>query len=219
MDDRDRWNDRYREQANRVAAETDGRDGDQPDDRLAPPRALSTLGRHLPDTGTAVDLAGGTGDAALTYARSGLRAVLVDVSDVALDVARSRSDALDTNLVAVQLDLTDLNLAAAIDAVVAAGATEPVTAVSCYHYLNRPLLASVADQLPVGAVFLAAIATVTNLERNERPSGRFLLERGELHELVVGSPTGSVSPLEVLHWSEDWNDGGHHEAVLAVRRS
>lgn len=225
MDDRDRWNERYRAKADLLAtdvaaadtsvAELGGRAGSA--DRFAAPVALSVLGHHLPDRGLAVDLAGGTGAAAVAYARAGLEPVLVDVSDVALDIARSHCDRQNIELLTVRQDLTGRTLGDALDAVAVGGSEAPLSVVSCFHYLNRPLLASVADHLPEGVVFMAAIATVTNLERNERPSGRFLLDRGELRDLVVGA--GDDGPLDVLHWSEDWNAVGHHEAVLAARRS
>ena len=52
-------------------------------------------------------------------------------------------------------------------------------------------------------------ATVTNLERNGRPSRRFLVERGELADLV--------SPLQLVRFDEAWF-GGRHEARVLARK-
>ena len=53
------------------------------------------------------------------------------------------------------------------------------------------------------------IATLRNLERNARPSRRFLLEEGEL--------PGLLAPLEILACEEDWFDGRALARAVARR--
>ena len=184
--DRERWNERY--QGVEAAAD------------LHPPETLIALADHLPSYGTAADLAGGAGDAALWLADRGLVTTVVDVSDYALAIASERAALRGVELETVRADLTESPIPGADWAVL-----------TCFHYLNRPLLGSLHQHLRVGGVALVAIATRTNLERNERPPERFLLRLGELPALVDQS-------MEVLHASEQWRDNGIHEAWLAARR-
>jgi SAM-dependent methyltransferase len=210
-EDLSRWNDRYRLLAD--DADDAGRPVDSP-----PPSALLRLDHLLPRTGTAVDLAGGIGSAALYLAARGMDAVLVDISDVALALARRRAADLGLHISALQNDLAGSDLAAVMAGV---GDDHPgagVALISCFHYLERSLLASVAAGLPAGAMFVAAIATVTNLERNPRPPERFLLQPGELRALVLGDGPDREG-LELVHYSEGWHSSDHHEAELVVRKA
>jgi hypothetical protein len=209
-DDAARWNTRYRA----AAEETGGALS------LTPPAALCRNAQHLPTTGLAVDLAGGNGGGALWLAERGLDTVLVDVSEVALAQAAEAAANRSLALVTACVDLADRPLTDVVDEVTAAGVVasgQTIDLITCFHYLDRTLLASVVDGLPSGAIFMAAIATVTNQERNARPSARFLLQPGELAALVVGSDDASTQ-LDVLHRHEGWNDTDHHEAELVVRR-
>ncbi len=187
----------------------------------------------LPNQGLAVDLAGGSGAGAIFLASLGLSPVLVEVSEVALELAATNmaaagrtatrgttaSGTATRRLQTVQLDLSSCTLAEALSVVATDVGPDgpPVAVVSCFHYLQRGLLQSVATDLPAGAIFACSIATVNNLERNERPSRRFLLEPGELKRLVVGRSDGETD-LEVLHDHEGWNERAQHEAELLVRK-
>ncbi len=208
-DDRTRWNARY--------AASGGQDGsDRVGDAepvVVPPAALVRLIGLLPTGGTAVDLAGGDGGAALFLAGLGFRPVVVDVSDVALARAEQRAASADRRLHTLRLDLAKADLGSVLSDPMIAGRQEPVRLVTCFHYLQRDLLGSVAAHLPPGATFAAAIATTTNLERNARPSARFLLEAGELATLVMGD-----GGLDLIHHDEGWHGSDHHEAELVVHR-
>ena len=206
----DRWNARYRDLA---ASEPDH--GEAGDHRIGPPGALLRFEDLLPGAGVAVDLAGGPGGCALHLAARGLTAVVLDISDVALAIAERRAAAAGGPLVTIQADLEDHSLGSALAKVRGRLPEAEITLVSCFHYLNRRLLATVAKDLPPGAVFAASIATIANLQRNARPPRRFLLEPGELFRLVVG---GQAEGLEVLRSDEGWHDGHHHEADLVVRK-
>lgn len=224
VDDRERWNSRYRDQAARLAADGSSGGDEKHDGRFAPPSALLRLATHLPLQGAAIDLAGGTGGAALHYATEGLQAVLIDVSDEALAQAADQAARAGLDLRTVRMDLEGRTLGDLLNEIAGQHPDlAPVSVVSCFHYLQRTLLGSVLADLPSGAVFLAAIATRTNLERNDRPSARFLLEPGELERLVLAGESGDrtavdgTRSLRIRHNSEGWNDGDHHEAELVVQ--
>lgn len=196
--DRDRWNDRYRE-----------REAEDPSAEVGPPAPLPRLATMLPPGGTAVDLAGGDGGGAIFLAEHGFDTTLVDVAEVALERAARRAEHLNLALRTERMDLAGLRLGQVLDRL----GPPPPDVVTCFHHLQRPLLASVAQDLPPGSLFLAAIATRTNLERHDRPPARFLLKPGELFELVAGDG----SALQVLHRREGWADD-RHRAEIAVRR-
>lgn len=161
---------------------------------------LDAVAEFLPTSGDALDLAGGSGRNAIWLAHRGLDVTVLDVSDVGLAVARERATEVG---VAVETMVHDL------DDGLPEGSWDLI---SVFHYLNRPLFAAITDALRPGGVLVGAIATVRNLERNERPPLPYLLEEGELPQLV---PT-----LELLHHEETWNDEERHEArFVAERRS
>ncbi|MGI9606227.1 MAG: class I SAM-dependent methyltransferase [Acidimicrobiales bacterium] len=184
--DREHWNDRYRH-------------ADPPTD-VRPPEVLAAYEHLIPHEGRALDVAGGTGDAALTMAARGLDTTLVDVSDVALDIVKDRAQRLGMTVSTERCDLTANCLP-----------TGPWDAISCVHYLDRELLPQLGDELTHDGVLLVGIATKTNLERHARPSERFLLEADELPSLVP--------QLDVIDHVEQWTPSGVHEAWLAARRS
>lgn len=202
--DRDRWDARYRA---RDRAEPAGGPGPSPH----PPSALFRLAALLPDRGRAIDLAGGDGGGGLFLARRGLDAVVVDGSTAALDRARAFAAADGIPLTTMAMDLDGVALSMVLSAV---GPPAP-SIVTCCNFLDRRLLASVADGLPSGARFLAAIATTTNLERHPRPSRRFLLEPGQLASLVLGS---SSERLRVLHRREGWAEDRHLAELVVEAR-
>ncbi len=176
-----------------------------------PSRALQRLSSMVPASGQAIDLAGGDGGDVLALAARGLDAVLVDGSAVALDRASAFADRRELPLTTVRLDLAGRRLGEVLDAV---GRPRPAV-VTCVSFLDRDLLASVAADLPGGSRFLASIATTTNLERNPRPSARFLLRRGELFDLVAGPGSDR---LRVLHRRQGWSDDRHHAELVVEAR-
>ena len=159
---------------------------------------LDAVADFLPTAGDALDLAGGSGRNAIWLAHRGLDVAVLDVSDVGLGVARERATEVG---VAVETMVHDL------DDGLPAGTWDLI---SMFHYLNRPLFAAITDALRPGGVLVGVIATVRNLERNERPPLPYLLREGELPQLL--------SALELLHYEEAWNDEDRHEARFVARR-
>lgn len=182
LSDRERWNERYR------AGTESG---------VAP--LLARELHRLPRSGRALDIAGGTGQVAEILAARGLDTTLVDVSDVALDRAAERAEHAGRPIETRRIDLDVDGLPAG-----------PWDVVTCFNYLNRPLLGEIADQLSAGGILVVTIATRTNLERNDHPSPRFLLDDGELPTLI--------GPLDVELYREGWGMDGRHCAELIARR-
>lgn len=186
--DRERWNARWRERAAEL------------EDASAFLREhAALLGVH----GKALDLAGGAGRNAIWLARRGFDVTLVDVSDVALDKAEQRAQRLG---VASRLRLLRLDLEAPLS-------IAPVfDLLLVVHYLDRERRDSFVELLGSDGLVVCANPTVTNLERHERPSRRFLVERGELE--AWAKDLG----LDVLVSREAWTDDGMHEAIVIARK-
>lgn len=182
--DRERWNARYSARADEPAA--------------AGP-CLTAVERWLPRTGRALDVAGGAGRHALWLARRGLQVTLVDVADVGLRQAAARARREGLVLETLRLDLESDPFPPG-----------PWAVIVCCYYLQRSLFSAFAAGLAPGGMLVFAQPTRTNLERNPRPSARFLLEDGELPRLVAG--------LQVIRYEERWFPEGQHEARLLARR-
>ncbi|GGI04481.1 class I SAM-dependent methyltransferase [Egicoccus halophilus] len=168
----------------------------------APAAFVVDRASHLPTSGRALDLAGGTGRHAVWLARRGLDTILVDVSDEACRRARHAAAAAG---VALEVHRADLSVDGPPDG--------PWDVVLSSDFLDRAVWAEAAGRLAPGGVLLVCQPTVTNLERHDRPSRRWLLEDGELGRLAASWPD-----LEVLEISEGWRSRGRHEAWLVARR-
>ena len=131
--------------------------------------------------------------------RLGLDVTVADVSDVGLIQATQRCLAEDLKISTIEIDLETESIPA--------GRWDVITVA---NYLQRDLFESLVDHLAEDGVIGVVIATETNLERNERPSRGFLLDRRELPALIPG--------VETLHVSESWRDNGRHEAHFVGRR-
>lgn len=181
--DRERWDDRYRASP-------------EPGD---PHPFLVALDDVLASAGRAMDVAGGTGGTALWLAARGLDVTLVDVSEVAVGVASAASRGRGVGLTTMACDLEVDELPPG-----------PFELITCTNYLQRDLFGPLAERLAPGGLLCVLVATVTNLERNEHPRREFLVERGELAELVA--------PLEIVSAVEDWFSDRHEARVVARRR-
>ncbi|MEM7341208.1 MAG: methyltransferase domain-containing protein [Actinomycetota bacterium] len=182
VDDRERWNTRYRA----------GEDGSTP---LLLGRSLHLFGRG----GRALDVAGGTGQAAAILAARGFEVTVADVSDVALERAAERAERAGVTITTVQADLTSAPLPAG-----------PWDLITSFNYLDRALFPAMIEALAPRGALAVTIATASNLERNDRPAARFLLDDGELPSLL--------GDLTLKHYVEGWDLNGRHTAeAIAVR--
>lgn len=169
-DDQERWDRKYSAGSHATGSE---------------PEWLDEIGVELPTQGAALDLASGTGRVARWLARRGLDVTATDVSPVGLALAQSQAAEAGLQLEILPLDLTREALPAG-----------PWNLISCFHYLQRDLFPALRATLAPGAFLVVEIATVRNLERHAKPSSRFLLEPGEIIDLV--------GDLKVDYYREDW---------------
>lgn len=194
-DARSRWNARHAARA-----------GD-PDAAVAAPARVLTRRTHLlPERGTALDVAGGTGRHAVWLATRGLDATLVDVSDTACDEARHRAAAAGVALEVRRVDLATAPFPAG-----------PWDLVLVHHWLDRDVWRELPGHLAPGGVALLCQPTARNLERHARPSRRWLLEDGEAARYAA-AVVADHDGVEVVELVEGWTDEGRHEALVALRR-
>lgn len=182
--DRERWDERWR-----------GR----PPDASHESSLIDLVTPWLPSSGRSLDLAGGGSGDAVHFAACGLDATVADLSDVGLDLSRELAADSGVSITTVQADLEQ-----------EPPPPGPWDLITVAYYLNRPLLAGLPELLAPQGVLAVVIATRHNLERNPRPPAQYLLEPGEIIELVTG--------LTVLHHSEAWRENGRHESWLVSRR-
>lgn len=179
--DRERWDRVFREGGHAEAG---------------PPAWLAELDSELPRAGRALDVASGAGRLALFWAARGLETLAIDVSEVGLGRAREAAARAGLALETCTLDLERDPLP-----------DGPFAALSCFHYLQRDLFPKLCERLAPGGVLACEIATVTNLERNAKPSRRFLLEPNELLRLCA--------PLEIVFFREGWHGARCDARILA----
>lgn len=151
----------------------------------------------MPVAGSAVDLAGGSGRHALWLADSGWDTTLVDISPTATTIALAAAARLGVSLSTEVKDLDNADPAGG-----------PWDLVVIHHYLNRGLLGRVHRLLRPGGKLVACHPTLHNLDRNSRPTARFLLEPGEMSTLLDG--------LEIVTYFEGWTNQGRHEAQVVA---
>lgn len=140
----------------------------------------------LPAGGSALDIAAGAGRVSRWLALRGYAVTAVDISPVGLALAREAVESDGLILTTAEVDLETEPLPPG-----------PFDLVTCFHYWQPGLFPGIADRLAGGGILVAEIFTVPNLERNERPSRRFLAEPGELKQ--------ACHPLEVLYYWEGWS--------------
>ena len=181
--DRERWDRRWEEGGHAAAA---------------PPGWLEELGDQLPAAGHALDVAAGSGRAALWLARRGLETLAVDISPVGLErlSASAARDGLE-----VETRVLDLERDALPEG--------PFEVIACFQYLQRDLFSALGTSLCPGGLLVCELATRRNLERHAHPSARFLVEENELR--------GLVAPLEVVSYWEGWAEGRALARVAARR--
>jgi SAM-dependent methyltransferase len=185
QEDREHWDRVFRE----------GGHGDP-----APPAWLAELDAELPRSGRALDVAAGAGRLALFWAARGLDALAVDIS---VEGLRAAKDAASRAGLPLATRTLDLDWQALPDG--------PYAAISCFHFLQRDLFPRFAALLAPGGVLACEIATVRNLERNAKPSRRYLLEPNELLRLCA--------PLEIVSYREGWHGDRCDARVLARKPS
>jgi SAM-dependent methyltransferase len=166
---------------------------------------VSWLVQHadlLPREGRALDVASGGGRHALWLAERGLATLAVD-RDV--DAVRALNDVARARDLPVRAEVRDLE-----------GGDNPFRGstfdvIVVVHYLHRPLFPALIAALAPGGLLVYETFTRAQAARGKPTNPDFLLEAGELVELV--------RPLEVLVSREGDYDGRMVASVIARRRS
>lgn len=167
---------------------------------ITPPTELFEIAqRYLPKAGQALDIAGGTGRNSRPLLERGLQVTLTDISPIALELAKQSAWAAGHDLTTMEIDFE-------LDPF-PAGPWDVIVQVC---FLDRALFPKFASTLAPGGLLLIAQPSAQNLERHPRPPRPFLLESREVLTLTAG--------LEILHYTEDWQSCGRHEAQLIARR-
>ena len=149
---------------------------------------------HLPQKGTMLDVAGGTGRHALWFARRGFEVTLVDISPTALKVARDYARARGFEISTLALDLDHDPLPPG-----------PFELIVCAFYLpSERQWRAMARRLGSGGCLLVVLPTVTNLVRHARPSRRYLIDTGASPALF-----GRLG-LSVIRSQIGWERRGRH---------
>jgi 2-polyprenyl-3-methyl-5-hydroxy-6-metoxy-1,4-benzoquinol methylase len=182
--DREKWNAKY------AAGET-------PDQ---PSAVLLSLAKWLPSTGRALDIAAGAGRHAVWLAAQGLEVTAADIAGVGLQLAQSRAHERGLSVRVLETDLEQVDFPPG-----------PWDAIVSVCYLWRPLFAAYPRHIAPGGRLFVVQPTTLNLQRHARPPRPYLLEPGELRELLAG--------WRLLHNAEDWSADGRHDAVAVAERA
>lgn len=177
----------------------DAKYADQQEIATTPSRSLTALAEYLPASGRALDVAGGAGRHAIWLAKRGLDVTVTDISAVGLALARQRAADAGVNVETHRVDLERESLPPG-----------PWDLIVCTYFIHRPLFAVFPQLLRPNGVLAVVHPTRTNLERHAKPPARFLLQDGELPQLVEG--------LKITHYQEGWLQEGRHEAVIVATR-
>ena len=184
-DARERWDARYRAGEHTTPS---------------PSTTFTDLEQFLPAPGRGLDVAGGAGRHAIWLAQRGWQMTVSDISPVALELAQSRASESGVTLRTMERDLEHLGIPPG-----------PWDLIVCFHYLWRPLLQEVAAALSERGRIVVIQPTRKNLERHPRPGPAFLLDEGELRQILA--------PMTTVHYEETWTSEGRHEAIgVAARR-
>jgi SAM-dependent methyltransferase len=188
VEDRTRWDCRYREEPHLGA--------------LAPAPLLVAHADLLPERGRALDLACGAGRNAMFLAARGLETTGIDVSPAGLSLAKKAAEqrGLSVELEEADLDAHDFSL-------------EPASwdAIVVVHYLNRSLFSHLEEALRAGGVLFYETFTRDQLAFPEAHPRReeFLLAPNELLH--------AFPRLHVLHYEEKtWRLAGGERATMAT---
>jgi len=178
VNDRARWNQKYRESPDSWRT---------PDPFLA--RAFSEYILPLfPHGGSALDLAGGAGRHAIWLAQQGWEVTLVDVSETGVEQARRNAGPLASRIHFIVDDLTHFQasqtqFAAAFEVVMA------------FFYLDREIFPEIVKAMRPRGLLVYKTHTLARAKLETEPKNpAYLLNPGELLQLADG--------LHMLHYEE-----------------
>jgi tellurite methyltransferase len=185
VNERDRWNERYRS----------GTHGMQPPDQLL----VDALDRYIepifPETGTALDFAGGAGRHAIYLASKGWKVCLADVAEAGIANARKNAGSLANQ---IEFRVTDLDRFRATD--------EAFDMVLVFFFVRREILRELVKVLRPGGLLIYKAYTQDQKKFGGGPTNpSYFFEENELLD--------SFRELRVLHYAELIRDCGMAEFV------
>ena len=162
---------------------------------------ISAFDEFLAETapGTALDVAGGAGRNAVWLAEHGWRVKLIDISDVALKMAREKFEAVKkassaqpkTSLArkaSLKTEMVDLNCISHLG-------TEEYDLLVVFYFLRRELFPAISRALKPGGTLIYRTYTIDRMKVPSGPSDpKYLLQPNELLHAFPG--------LRVLHYRE-----------------
>jgi tellurite methyltransferase len=183
--ERDKWNQRYRA----------GTHGMLPPDQLL----IDAFDRYIepifPETGTALDLAGGAGRHAIFMASKGWKVTLADVAEAGLINARENAESLASQ---IEFKVADL------DRFQASG--ESFHLILVFFFVRREILRELVKALSPGGLLIYKAYTRTQAKFGGGPSNpSYFFEENELLD--------SFRELRVLHYAELIRNCGMAEFV------
>ena len=173
-DQREFWNQRY----------SAGHNQDLPPDPFLLWAYDSSVRNHFPELGDALDVASGLGRHSIWLAQRGWNVTAVDVSDAALETARSYTGALSDQVDFVREEVaTFLARARQFDLVLV------------FFFLDRTLFTKIQEALRPGGILIYKTYTLEQKRFDVGPRNpEHLLEAGELSRAFAG--------LRILHSAE-----------------
>ena len=168
---------------------------------IEPTRWLVDHARVLPSTGAALDVASGSGRNAFWLAARGLDTVAFDRDATKIATIRETAEQLGLPLRGDVVDLETGDVTLPVDA---------YDLIVVVHYLHRPLFPALKAALRPGGMLVYETFTRAQAQRGRPTNPAFLLEPGELRELVA--------PFEVLFEREGEFEGKMLASVIAARR-
>ncbi len=168
--------------------------------QMEPTRWLLEHDHLLPRAGEALDLACGRGRNALWLAGRGLRTRAIDRDAAAVEILSRESLRRGVPVVAEIADLESGEVSFGADA---------YDTIVVVHYLHRPLFPALRAALRPGGLLVYETFTRGQEERGHPRNPAFLLEHGELRELV--------QPLEIVVEREGDFEGKLLASVIARR--
>jgi SAM-dependent methyltransferase len=155
----------------------------------------------LPREGRALDVASGRGRHALWLAERGLTTLAVDRD---ADAIRELNEAAREHRLPLRAEVRDL------EGGVNHFRDSTYDVIVVVHYLHRPLMPALIEAIAPGGLLVYETFTRAQAALGKPTNPDFLLEAGELLELV--------RPLEVLSSREGLYDGRMIASVIARRR-
>ena len=163
------------------------------------PDPFVALSEFLPEPpATAVDLAFFFLFSGLWISSIFYYTTLVDISPVALNVAEKEATEKKVSITTIYHDLES---------------GEPLGSfwdiAVCCNFYDPDFFTQLHTCVVPGGIVFVRVATVTNLERHSKPSRKYLVESGELKDLLTG--------FEPLSHVEDWFDIRHEARIIGRR--